>query len=423
MPFRYSTFGERFTRPSGAFELMDDLARAMSGQSSVFMLGGGNPGRIPAMQRVFRERLQEVAADRALFDRMLANYAHPSGEHSFRAALAALLHREYGWPLSAENIALTAGSQAAFFMLFNLFGGESSEGSKRRILLPLTPEYVGYSNVTLGEDLLTARRSTITHLDDDLFKYGLDFGNLSIDEHISAVCVSRPTNPTGNVLTDAEMLRLEDACRDANIPLIVDNAYGAPFPNIVFTEATPRWNASTIFCLSLSKLGLPGVRTGIVVADEPIIQALANMIAVLNLAVGSVGPVLVQPLIDSGEILELSRKTIRPFYQDKATRAVALLRRELKGLPFRIHKPEGAFFLWLWLEGLPNGSAALYRRLKRAGVAVLPGDHFFAGLHEPWAHSEECLRLSVAQDDETVERGIRLLAREVRALYSDRCPG
>ncbi len=420
MPFRYSTFGERFTRPSGAFELMDDLARAMSGQSSVFMLGGGNPGRIPAMQRVFRERLQEVAADRALFDRMLANYAHPSGEHRFRSSLASLLRREYGWPLTAENIALTAGSQSAFFMLFNLFAGESPEGGKKRILLPLTPEYVGYSNVTLGEDLLTARRSTITHIDDDLFKYGLDFGNLAIDEHVSAVCVSRPTNPTGNVLTDAEMLRLEEACRDASIPLIVDNAYGAPFPNIVFTEATPRWNAGTIFCLSLSKLGLPGVRTGIVVADEPIIQALGNMIAVLNLAVGSVGPVLVQPLIDSGEILEFSQDTIRPFYQEKATRAVALLRRELKGLPFRIHKPEGAFFLWLWLEGLPDGSAALYRRLKQAGVAVLPGDHFFAGLAEPWAHSSECLRLSVARDDETVERGIRLLAREVKTVYSAR---
>ena len=397
---------------------MDDLARAMSGQSSLLMLGGGNPGRIPAMQRIFRKRLEEVAADRAQFDRMLANYAHPAGEHRFRASLAELLRREYGWPLDAENIALTAGSQAAFFMLFNLFAGERPDGGKRRILLPLTPEYVGYEKVTLGEDLLTARRSTIAHLDDDLFKYGLDFDSLAIDEHISAVCVSRPTNPTGNVLTDAEMLRLEGACREANIPLIVDNAYGAPFPNIVFTDATPRWNAGTIFCLSLSKLGLPGVRTGIVVADEPIVQALANMTAVHSLAVGGVGPVLMQPLIESGEILELSLRNIRPFYRDKAARATALLRRELKGLPFRIHKPEGAFFLWLWLEGLPNGSAALYRRLKRAGVAVLPGDHFFAGLSEHWTHSEECLRLSVAQDDETVEQGIRLLAREVRAVFA-----
>lgn len=420
MAFQYSNFGERFTQPSGAFELMDDLARAMSGQSELLMLGGGNPGRIPAMQRIFRKRLAEVAADRALFDRMLANYAHPAGEHRFRSSLAKLLREEYGWPLGAQNIALTAGSQAAFFMLFNLFAGERPDGGKSRILLPLAPEYVGYSNVTLGEDLLTARRSTITRLDDDLFKYGLDFGNLAIDEHVSAVCVSRPTNPTGNVLTDAEMLRLEDACREANIPLIVDNAYGAPFPNIVFTEASPRWNAGTIFCLSLSKLGLPGVRTGIVVADEPIIQALANMVAVLNLAVGSVGPVLVQPLIENGDILDLSLNTIRPFYRDKAMRAVALLRRELKGLPFRIHKPEGAFFLWLWLEGLPNGSASLYRRLKQAGVAVLPGEHFFAGLSEPWAHSEECLRLSVAQDDETIESGIRLLAREVRAAFSGR---
>lgn len=399
---------------------MDDLARAMSGHSSLLMLGGGNPGRIPEMQRIFRERLKAIAADTAQFERMLANYAHPAGEFAFRASLAKLLRSEYGWPLGPENVALTAGSQAAFFMLFNLFAGEGSDRRQRRILLPVTPEYVGYANVTLGEDLLTARRPAITRLGDDFYKYGLDFENLGIDDGIAAVCVSRPTNPTGNVLTDAEMLRLEDACRDANIPLIVDNAYGAPFPNIVYTDATPRWNAGTIFCLSLSKLGLPGVRTGIVVADEPIIQALANMTAVLNLAVGSVGPVIVQPLIDSGEILELSRTTIRPFYEAKAMRAAALLSRELKGLPFAIHKPEGAFFLWLWLEGLPKGSAPLYRRLKQAGVAVLPGDHFFAGLAQRWSHSRECLRLSYARDDEVIEGGIRLLAREVRAVYSGR---
>ncbi len=420
MAFEYSTFGEMFTRPSGAFELMDDLARAMSGQSSLLMLGGGNPGKIPAMQRIFQSRLEAIAADPAQFERFLSNYAHPAGEITFRESLAKLLREEYGWPLGTENIALTAGSQAAFFMLFNLFAGERPGGAPRRILLPVTPEYVGYANVTLGEDMLAARRPTITELDDVFFKYRLDFENLAIDERIAAVCVSRPTNPTGNVLTDDEMLRLEDTCRAAAIPLIVDNAYGAPFPNIVFTAAQPRWSSGTIFCLSLSKLGLPGARTGIVVADEAIIQALANMTAVLNLAVGSVGPVLVQPLVESGEILTLSLRHIRPFYEDKANRAAALLGRELKGLPFRIHKPEGAFFLWLWLRGLPAGSMALYRRLKQAGVAVLPGNHFFAGLSEPWSHSNECLRLSVAQDDETVERGIKLLAAEVRAVFAGR---
>jgi valine--pyruvate aminotransferase len=82
---------------------------------------------------------------------------------------------------------------------------------------------------------------------------------------VRALCVSRPTNPSGNLLSDAEMGRLAKLAADRGIPLIIDNAYGWPFPGIVFGEATPPWNDQTIHVMSLSKLGLPGTRTAFVV--------------------------------------------------------------------------------------------------------------------------------------------------------------
>ena len=45
---------------------------------------------------------------------------------------------------------------------------------------------------------------------------------------IGAICCSRPTNPTGNVLTDGEMARLDTLAQEHGIPLIIDNAYGIP---------------------------------------------------------------------------------------------------------------------------------------------------------------------------------------------------
>jgi valine--pyruvate aminotransferase len=170
--------------------------------------------------------------------------------------------------------------------------------------------------------------------------------------------------------------------------------------------------------MSLSKLGLPAARTGIVVADERIVAALTNMTAVLNLAVGSVGPVLAQPLVESGEIIVMSREQITPHYRNKALTACARLQRVLAGVPFQIHRPEGAFFLWLWFPGLPITSAELYGRLKAAGVFVLSGHYFFPGLaDESWRHRNECLRVSFAQEDRTVERGIDILAAEIKRLY------
>jgi len=418
MSLKLSRFGARFTRSTGALELMDDLGNALGGDQTQLMLGGGNPAKIPVVQARFRARLEEVARNAPEFDRMLADYAHPKGELGLRRSLARLLEREYGWRLTADNIALTAGSQAAFFLLFNLFAGEQPDGSKRRIMLPVTPEYVGYADVGVTAGLFRSLRPVIEEVQAPFFKYRLNLAELTLDDNIAAICVSRPTNPTGNVLTDEEMSALDSLARSRGVPLIVDNAYGMPFPNIIFRDATPQWNDNTIFCMSLSKLGLPGARTGIVVANEEVVEALTRMTAVLNLAVGSVGPVLVQPLVESGEIIDLCRRFITPYYRAKAALACEVLQRELAGVPHRIHSPEGAIFLWLWLPGLPIPSAELYRRLKEAGVFVLSGHYFFPGLEEPWQHRNECLRISFAQEESIVRAGIAMIASEVRRAFA-----
>lgn len=399
---------------------MEDLGDAMDEDSSALFLGGGNPAKIPEIQRRVQRRLAEIAQSEALSDRLLGNYAHPKGELRFRRALARLLAREYGWQIGAENVALTGGSQAGFFLLFNLLAGEFSDGHRKRVLLPMVPEYIGYADQGLREGLFIARRPLIEERSDHYFKYRIDLDGLELGEDIAAICVSRPTNPTGNVITDEELQRLDELALTAGVPIIVDNAYGVPFPGIVFVEATPHWHQNVILCMSLSKLGLPGARTGIVVAREDIIEALMRMTAVMSLAVGSVGPVLTEDIVESGEILEWSRQLIAPYYRDKAAFACAELERELAGLPYFIHVPEGAFFLWLWLPGLPITSAELYERLKRKDVLVLSGHYFFPGFDLEWRHRDECLRISFAQSPRVVSAGMRAIAGEVRAAFEAR---
>ncbi|MDP2325301.1 MAG: valine--pyruvate transaminase [Gammaproteobacteria bacterium] len=415
---KFSTFGRRFTRQTGAVELMNDLGAAMAADTPPMMLGGGNPAHIPEMLAVFREQFRAVLDNDRDFRRLVADYPDPTGEHTFRAALAGLLHRECGWDLGPENIAVTSGSQQAFFLLFNLLAGPQPAGGERRILLPLTPEYIGYGDLGVTQDIFVARRPAIEHLPDRLFKYRVDFPALDGVRDVAAICASRPTNPTGNVLTDDEVNRLRALSHRLDVPLILDSAYGLPFPQIVFAGATPVWDEKMIVCMSLSKLGLPGIRTGIVVARPEIIAALGAMVAVTSLASGSVGPVLVRELVVSGEIVRLSRDVIRPWYQQRAAQALLWLREALDGCEWHVHTPEGALFLWLWLPKLTITSAELYVRLKARGVLVLSGHHFFPGLDESaeahWPHRDQCLRLSYARDEETVRQGIAILGDEVR---------
>lgn len=405
----FSLFGRKFTRHAGITQLMDDLNQGLLDPQAI-MLGGGNPAAIPEMLQAFHDEASQQLASGELLKSML-NYDGPQGKDKFTTALAALLRQEYGWDISAKNIALTNGSQNAFFYLFNLLAGDFSDGRKKKVLFPLAPEYIGYADSALSEDMSVACKPTITLLDNGLFKYNVNFEALEIGDDIGLICVSRPTNPTGNVLTDEEIQHLDELARAKGIPLLIDNAYGTPFPNIIFTEVKPFWNSNTILCMSLSKLGLPGTRCGIVIGPETLIQAIGNLSGIINLAPGGVGPTMVQRWVENGEIIRLSEQHIRPFYQAKAQQAVQWLQEAIPHPKLRIHKPEGALFLWLWFEGLPIHSQELYQRLKQRGLIVVPGHYFFPGITDThWQHQYECLRLNYAQDADKVRSGIAILA-------------
>jgi len=420
---KFSSFAQRFNADSGIVQLMDDLGNAMAGNEQVMMLGGGNPGHIPEVQQYFTGRMQRILDQPGEFGRMIGNYDPPQGPQSFNQAIAELLNREYGWDLTHRNVALTAGSQSAFFLLFNMLAGEFADGQSRRILLPMAPEYIGYSDVGLMDGLFVSRRPAIEKREDRFFKYHVNLDPADVDDSIGALCISRPTNPTGNVITDDELDVLMRLAMDRDIPLIVDNAYGAPFPDIIFTDVKPVWNEQVILCLSLSKLGLPGVRTGIVIARETIIETLTHMSAIMNLAQGSFGPALAMDLVQSGEIITLSHQVIRSYYRQKADAAIGWIREAIHDIEYFIHTPEGAIFLWLWFPQLPISTRELYQRLKRRGVLIIPGEYFFPGLDEDWPHKQQCIRLTYSQDAGVVKQGIDIIADEVRKLSSEQGDG
>ena len=413
---KMSTFQKRFTEESGIVSLMEDLGEANASDRDILMLGGGNPAHIPEVQLFFQERIQQIANNPAEFAHLIGDYDSPKGNKNFIEALVDLFNKEYGWQIGTENVALTAGSQSGFFMLFNIFSGDYEDGSFKHILLPILPEYIGYSDLGLAENQFVAQKPLIEKFEDRSFKYHVDFDQLVMGPDTGAICVSRPTNPTGNVLSDDEVDKLSRLAREQAIPLILDNAYGLPFPNIIFTPAHLKWEEHIIICLSLSKLGLPGVRTGIIIANADIIDCIAKMNAIFNLALGNLGPALALDIVHSRNILKLSDNIIRPYYEQRARKATDCLKQALDGVDFYIHVTEGAFFLWLWLPGLPISSAELYQRLKKRGVLVVPGNYFFPGLKDGWDHQHECIRISYAMQDNIVREGIFKIAEEIKSL-------
>lgn len=411
---KFSDFGEHYRGYSGITHLMDDLSEGLA-QPGVIMLGGGNPAAIPEVLAVLESAIEKLHKSGGLVE-TLANYDAPQGKNTFLETLSNFFKQQYGWQISSKNIALTHGSQSSFFILFNSFAGKAG-AINRRVLIPLVPEYIGYSDVGVEDGLIVSQEAKIQQLAGSFFKYQVDFDQLQVDDSVGLICVSRPTNPSGNVLTDEECQQLDQIARRQDVPLLIDSAYGTPFPNIIFTEANPFWNDNCIVCMSLSKLGLPGARTGIVIANEELIRYFSNMTAITSLAPAGLGAEIANQLISDNILLPLCHDIIRPFYKRRSELAVKLLRDSIDDSRLHIHKPEGSMFLWLWFEDLGVTTTELYQRLKKKGLLVVPGKYFFPGQSAASDHAESCVRMNYVQSEQDLEQGIEILAQELRSCW------
>ncbi|MFT5505656.1 MAG: valine--pyruvate aminotransferase, partial [Gammaproteobacteria bacterium] len=208
---RLSSFGERFSGYSGITHLMDDLNEGLL-RPDVVMMGGGNPAVIPEAVGIFKDTLSSLLASEELVS-SLTNYDGPQGNDAFREVLASFFQKHYGWAITRENIALTHGSQSSFFNLFNSLAGPSKHGNKE-VLIPLVPEYIGYSDVGIHQGLICSNEAKITLTGSGMFKYQIYFDRLEVNRNTGLICVSRPTNPSGNVLTDDECLQLDKIAGD-----------------------------------------------------------------------------------------------------------------------------------------------------------------------------------------------------------------
>lgn len=420
----FSQIGQNLIKPSGVDDLMNDLYKALySGNPDLCQLNGGSPALLPEITGLWKKSMENLLETD--FDSLVGTYTHPRGDQEFIRAFVNYINGKYGWGITEKNVATTQGGQMAFFILFNILGGSSSEGSPREILFPLCPDYIGYQAQDLhGGVIFSGNRPQINLIGDHEYKYSIDMENLHIGPNTAALCLSRPTNPTGNVVTDDELRLLAEKAEAAGIPLLVDSAYGPPFPNICFADISPMWNENIVISMSLSKIGLPGTRTGIIIANEDIISAIVSTVTTSALCPNNFGQKLVLPYLENGIIDTVCRDVITPFYRSRSLETQAMLRELFDDdIPWRVHKSEGAMFLWLWFEDMPITSRELYERCRERGCFINPGHHFFFALKGEdanWKHAQECVRISFTQPHDITRKGLSILADEVKKAYTNR---
>lgn len=398
---------------------MKDIIETLQAGSQEFInLSAGNPLILPEVEQLWRDCTAELLASDE-YGEVVCRYGSSQGYGPLISAIANDFNRRYNLNLSDRNILITPGSQTLYFYAANAFGGYTSGGDLKQIVLPLSPDYTGYGGVSLVPEALIAYKPT---LDIDAtahrFKYRPDFSQLTITENTGCVIFSRPCNPTGNVMTDEEVSKIAALAAPYDVPVFIDSAYAPPFPALNFTEMTPVFGSNIVHCMSLSKAGLPGERIGVAIGDAKLIQVLESFQTNMCIHPSRYGQAIAARAINSGALAEIAEVVIRPFYQNKFTVLENTLNTAMpKDLPWFLHRGEGAIFAWLWLKDLPITDWELYQQLKQVGVIVVPGSTFFPGLRESWLHKQQCLRISLTASDAEIATGMQRLAKVTEQVY------
>ncbi len=420
MNLTLSQIGNQMSNLTGVRAIMKDIQETLAAKKDqeFINLSAGNPVILPEIEQMWRDYTYELL-DSPDYGEVVCRYGSSQGYQPLIDAVVTDFNHRYGLKLTAKNVLITPGSQSLYFYAMNAFGGQTASGKMKQVVLPLSPDYTGYGGMAIAPDSVFAYQPTLDiDASNHSFKYRPDFSQLEINEDTGAVLFSRPCNPTGNVLTDEEVQKITTLAANYDVPVLIDSAYAPPFPALNFTEMTPIFGENIVHCMSLSKAGLPGERIGIALGSEKFVGVLESFQTNMCLHSSRYGQAIAAKAISSGRLANLATTVIRPYYQQKfAVLAAGLTKFMPKDLPWFLHRGEGAIFGWMWFQDLPITDWELYQALKQVGIIVVPGNSFFPGLREDWAHKQQCIRISLTASDEDITIAMERLAKVVTGVY------
>lgn len=228
------------------------------------------------------------------------------------------------------------------------------------------------------------------------------FEALSKKEKLRLVAVTPNfQNPTGTTLPEAARRRLLEVARDASVPVLENDVYGAlRYEGGAVPSLKSMDEAGIVVRLnSFSKIAFPGLRVGWVTGKRELIAAMAARKQVMDLHSDQLSQAVLLRFAESGR-LEAHVGRMVEAGRKRLAAAMAACRTWLPA-GTRITEPRGGMNLWLSLPE-PLDASALLERAFAAGVAYLPAKYFAVSGAEPGG-----LRLSFAHlSEDRIEEGI-----------------
>ncbi len=346
-------------------------------------------------------------------------YAPVDGLVELKEAVARLYNERYRVGRTSQytkdNVAISPGGRAALTRIVTTLG--------RANIGHFLPDYTAYEELlgSFGTFVpipitLQAERGysfSANELRDEILGRGL-----------SAALLSNPGNPTGRLLHGDDLRAWVDVARTYNTTLILDEFYSH------YTYVGDRLTVSAAEMVEdvdhdpiaivdgLTKnWRYPGWRVCWTVGPRALIEKVASAGSFLDGGCARPMQRAAIPLVER-DLADTEARAIQASFRSKRE----LLLNGLKRLGVRVPaEPQGGFYVWGDLSGLPEGAntgMGLFRRALDEGVILVPGEFFDInpGRRRPDrpGRFQNYARFSFGPSEEVLERGLVGLARAIQ---------
>ncbi len=328
-----------------------------------------------------------IARAHELLDSHPLGYTTSRGIAELAPAISGHIERAYDIDVDPSRIAITQGATGAFVLtLLAAF----DEGARVAMTIP---GYPCYRNIVTGLHmepvLLPVDAST---------RFQPTIEQLEALGPIDGLIIASPANPTGTVLSPAELAQLSAWCDANNVRLISDEIYHGLSYGDIDTATDTSVSDSAIVINSFSKyFSMTGWRIGWTVLPEDLITPVDRLAQNLVICPPAISQHVALAALDCTEELDT-------HVERYATNRRILLDGLPKAGMTNLAPADGAFYVWAKTDHLAADSKLLAAEwLRELGVAATPGIDF----HPTEGH--QYMRFSFCGTPETMHAAVDAL--------------
>lgn len=332
------------------------------------------------------------------------SYEVPEGYLPLRVAVRDYV-RAIGIQCRHEGVLITGGAQQAIDLVLQAL---MSDGET---LVTADPTYLGIM------DIAQARRVHILGIPIDEDGIRIDALENILLRHRPRLIYVMPSfqNPTGHLMPVYRRRLLIRLSRMHDIPILEDDVYrefrfdGEPLPPLKALDES----GAVIHINAFTKMLLPGMRIGYLIADSPYYERLVRVKQAADISTSGLNQRTIHLLLQRGILgtqLERNRLALR------RRRDAALAAAEQYFPPGSSwHSPAGGLYLWVELPADGPSAAEVFISAIQHDVAFAIGSMFYSG--DGGSHAMR-LNYGIHQPDAIME-GFRRIGAAWKSLMAD----